>query len=454
MNSTDALTQRYEFSAARPDGGAIRDRATSLLFTGFLLLTFVGTHPLNVGSVAERADGSLLDRIVVPSLFGLALVVIWMARDAALRMIGRNFGLIFIVGFCMASILWSAYPSLTLRRSILLFLLTGISFGVAAGVTDLRRLHTQLFVTLSAIIFVNILLTIAMPGQTITPIGVKGIYTQKNVAGIVALINLVVGATWLAGASRRGVVFALLAMTATLGFLIATKSRTSLNLALLGLAYVVFVVLVEKIGGLFLLAAGIIGALLLSAGLVWLGLHDFDFQSALAALVGDTSYSGREELWDFVRRDALKRPLLGYGYGAYWDVGAANDPLLRAEVGSWLAAVETGLINQAHQGYLELWLHIGWPMTVFATVLVAVRALSGGARALFGAGPRQSRIFIGAMASLLLIFLLHNLTEASLFMRGEMFSNFAIFAMLLISRAKDLEAGTKDLEAGANGGLK
>ena len=447
MSSTDALTLHYRMAPARPAVSSRLERATSLLFIGFLLLTFVGTHPLQVGSVAQRADGSILDRLVVFSLFGLALGVIWMARETALRTLMRNVGLIFIVGFCIASVTWSAFPALTLRRSVLLFLLTSISFAIAVGATDLRRLHTQLFVTLAAVILINILVTIAVPGEAISPIGVKGIYTQKNVAGIVALITLVVGATWMVGAGRRRLLFAFAAMAMTFGFLVVTKSRTSMNLALLGVATVAFVAMAEKFGTAFIMATGVIGALLASAALVWLGLYDFDFSTALAALIGDASYSGREELWAFARNDAEKRSILGYGYGAYWDVGMANDPLIRAEAGSWLAAVETGVINQAHHGYLELWLHVGLPMTVFATVFVAQRALFGGFRALFGAGSVESRVFLGALAALLLIFLLHNLTEASLFMRGEIFSNFAVFSMLLLSRARDLGAQ-------GNGGLR
>ncbi|MCC0001055.1 MAG: O-antigen ligase family protein [Methylobacteriaceae bacterium] len=439
MSSTDALTMHYQMAPARPADDLRLERTTSVLFIGFLLLTFIGTHPLQTGSVAQRADGSILDRIVVFSLFGLALAVIWMARDVALRTLTRNLGLIFIVGFCLASIAWSQFPALTLRRSVLFFLLTAISFAVAVGATDLRRLHTQLFATLAIIIAINILATIALPGDAITPIGVKGIYTQKNVAGIVALITMVVGATWLVGAGKRHILLALLVLAATFGFLFVTKSRTSMNLALLGVAGVVFVALAEKLGATFLMAAGLAGALILAAALVWLALYDFEFSAALAALIGDTSYSGREELWAFARQDAEKRFWLGYGYGAYWDVGQAKDPLLRAEFGSWLASVETGVINQAHHGYLELWLHIGLPMTVFATFYVTQRALIGGARALFCKGRRESRVFLGGLAAILLLFLLHNLTEASLFMRGEIFSNFSVFALLLLSRARDLD---------------
>ncbi|HPG04439.1 MAG TPA: hypothetical protein PLB34_15305, partial [Rhodoblastus sp.] len=75
MSSTDALTMHYQMAPARPADDLRLERTTSVLFIGFLLLTFIGTHPLQTGSVAQRADGSILDRIVVFSLFGVALSV-------------------------------------------------------------------------------------------------------------------------------------------------------------------------------------------------------------------------------------------------------------------------------------------------------------------------------------------------------------------------------------------
>ena len=91
MSSTNALSLHYRMAPARADATPWLDRATSALFIGFLLLTFIGTHPLQTGSVDQRADGSILDRIVVFSLFGLALAVIWMARDVALRTLGSGY---------------------------------------------------------------------------------------------------------------------------------------------------------------------------------------------------------------------------------------------------------------------------------------------------------------------------------------------------------------------------
>lgn len=142
--------------------------AHTALTAGFLYYTFIGTHPLADTSVGNRVDGGVADRVFVLSLFALALFVLWGNRRAALHGMIANAPLIAVVGFCMASILWSDYPALTLRRGLLLIFLTTIAKAVAVGLTDLRRFHTVLFASLTAVILVNLLATVAAPRLAIT----------------------------------------------------------------------------------------------------------------------------------------------------------------------------------------------------------------------------------------------------------------------------------------------
>ena len=419
-------------------------RAHTALTAGFLYYTFIGTHPLADTSVGNRVDGSIADRVFVLSLFALALFVLWGNRRAALHGMIANAPLIAVVGFCMASILWSDYPALTLRRGLLLIFLTTIAKAVAVGLTDLRRFHTVLFASLTAVILVNLLATVAAPHLAITDIGVKGVYTQKNVAGIVAMLTIVIGATWIAGATgRRQIMLAVLALAPALLFLALTRSKTSINLAAGGLVIIAFFVMAERYGAAFILLAATLGLAGAAGVLALLLAIDFDTNIALSSLFGDTTFTGRDELWAFARREAEKHYWLGHGYGAFWDVGAVNDPLAKLEPGTWLASVEIGTINQAHHGYLELWLHIGLPATVVATVAIIHGAMLGGWRAVMGRGSRQTRAAIGAFAVLLLLQLLHNFTEATLFMRGAAFCSMAMLAMFVIARARDFDSASE-----------
>ena len=325
---------------------ALLATAHSLLFAGYLGMTFIGTRPFGDLSPAERASGSPLDRMVALALFGLSLVVIYGYRDAALQRIRSNLLLYLIVGFCQISVLWSDYPDLSLRRAVLLSLLTVIATGIAAGVTDLRKFHSFLFFGLSTVVLVNLAGTALWPAQAISDIGVKGLYTQKNVAGSVAMMTLIVGVAWMARA-RTPVAITLGSASLLLAvlFLFISRSKTSIGLTVLALV----------IGGLFATAqyAGHRFAILVtSATLLFLMsvlclfiYYDFDADRLFGLVLSDTSFSGRDELWSFAWKSAMQREWLGHGYGAFWDVGDANDPLARLEPGTWLGDVDKGVIN-------------------------------------------------------------------------------------------------------------
>lgn len=419
-----------------------------LLLAGFIFYTFVGTQPFRGGTAETRVDGSIADRILVLTLFVMALAVLtWRWRDA-LACMGSNLVMFLLVGFCMASIVWSNFPDLTLRRSLLLLFLTTIILAVTVSTDDLRRLHTTLFVSLSAIMLLCLVVTFAMPSIGMSEIGARGVYTQKNVAGVVALVTVVLGVTWLIAAKDPGHrILAVLVLIPTLIFLVLTKSKTSINLTVLGVFVIFAFALAERFGPKLIIAGGLFGCLLLVSTGIWLATLDFDVDAALREVIGDTSFSGRDELWAFVRRDAERRYWLGHGYGAYWDVGLGNDPLVRAEAGSWLSAVPIGLINQAHDGYLELWLHIGLPATVIFTLIALKAAFAASHYALASHEPAEDRALIGGLAALLVLYMLHNFTEASLFLRGSIFSSVATLCILMTSHSWHLArlvAGMED----------
>ena len=145
----------------------------------------------------------------------------------------------------------------------------------------------------------------------------------------------------------------------------------------------------------------------------------------------DTSFTGRDELWSFAYNRATDRFWLGHGYGAFWDVGLVNDPLTKLEPGTWLGDVDKGIINQAHNGYLELWLHIGLPATILAVVSVfhAIGAATGSAVSRAPSGG--DRAMYAAVALILGLYILHNFTEATLMMRGSPYCNLAlVFAVI------------------------
>ena len=420
--------------------------AHRVLLCGYLVFTFVGTRPLAISSVSQRAEGNPLDRLVIFALLALSIPILAARWRMALDCVRSNLLLFFVVGMAALSIVWSDYPDLTLRRAMLLVLLTTIATAIAIGETNLRKVHTLIFATLTVVILINLLSVVLWPDLAISDIGVTGLYRQKNVAGMVALIVLTIDVTWMLGCRTPIALAAGLVATAlTVFFLVITLSKTSIALAALGLGIGMLFLMADRFGPRFVfivLAALFVG---LSAALAVFALAGFDASKMLGFLIHDTSFTGRDQLWSFAWHSASQRMWLGHGYGAFWDVGAAADPLVKLEPGTWLGDVEKGVINQAHNGYLELWLHLGLPATILA--VLSVMAGIGNAMAL--ALPRSNsaghRAALTAIALILLLYLFHNMTEATLFMRSSPFCNMAIFMQLLATSWTN--AGRQPVEA-------
>ena len=84
MSDAFILSSRGHAPAA-PETSGLASRWHTLLLVAFLGYTFIGLHPYEETSVAGRADGNILDRIVVLGMFGLALWLIFERREVFRR---------------------------------------------------------------------------------------------------------------------------------------------------------------------------------------------------------------------------------------------------------------------------------------------------------------------------------------------------------------------------------
>ena len=416
----------------------VRARAASwtygALFTGYFLYALVGLHPFADGTLAERADGSPLDRVYVIALFALALVTLALNARAAWARLSENPAAAAMVAIALASLAWSDYPEFTLRRALLLALLAVAAWAVAAGAPTMRRFHTLLFAALAAVVALNLLAILAFPGAALSDLGAKGLYTQKNVAGLIAMLAAIVAATWTAGAARgRERLLGAIVTALSFVFLVSSRSKTSEGLAVGALGLAALLALARRAGPAYVALLAALASLAGAALIVTALAFDLDPSALLALLPVDPTFTGRDDLWRFAIDRAMQAPWLGHGYGAFWDVGAAHDPLARIDPGTWLGDVEPGVINQAHDGYLELWLELGAPATVLATLAILKGAFVS-ARSAWSARRGDARSAYAMLALALGVFLVHNLTEATLFVRGTPLFSVAFVCLLLSAK--------------------
>lgn len=452
MAAPDALVRNPALALptgrTAPAAGALERSLPSLLCVLFLAYVFVGTTPMADADSAVLTDGNALERVVVFAMAGLALAVIATRARTAFALARRSWSIWLLLAWFSASVGWASHPDLALRRTAVLVLIALIALAIATGIGSLRRVHALLLAVTAATIAADVAATLLRPGFAATDIGVRGFHAQKNVAGLVGLVAVIAGLGWSVGARTRlqaGLGLAMVALAAA--FLVATQSKTSITLALLAGLLVPAILALRRLGAA---VAGLAGLSLLALALV-AGLTAAAFDTDILTLVtpgGDTSFTGRTEIWDLARSEIARRPWTGFGYGSYWDVGPEDDPLRRAAPGTWLAQLKPEgaggfIINEAHNGYLDIRLQAGLPGLVLALLVagLTIRALLGRS---FGGEPlRGDAAAAVTLLLIMLVFLVHNVTESSLWIRGQILANLSILIGVLAFSANRAGRGMR-----------
>ena len=107
---------------------------------------------------------------------------------------------------------------------------------------------------------------------------------------------------------------------------------------------------------------------LLCFGVVLLGAFAFllGAQGGVAQALGrDSTLSGRKEIWAAVI-PAAPNAMIGAGFESFWDSPAAEN-FQRRMVGWW----HPENLNEAHNGYIEIYLNLGWLGICLITTILA-----------------------------------------------------------------------------------
>ena len=270
------------------------------------------------------------------------------------------------VGWCLASVLWSHEPAVTARRAaVLLCALVG-ALGVARRLSHRELCQVAAAVTLA---FLGIGMCAELALGTFQPFSREYRFAgsvHPNTQGTY-LATLCLAALALRGASERGRWRYDVLLCTGLAFLVLTRSRTSLACTLLALAVVWSPMAPRRLSvGSWLAGAWIVNV----AAIVMLFLPDNLLDEiAQVALLGRSeeweSLNGRIPLWSELFGYIHQRPLLGFGYGAFWTPGHIYEVSREVE---WPVCL-------AHSAYLETLLDVG---AIGTALLGAVVALSVG----------------------------------------------------------------------------
>ena len=325
-----------------------------------------------MGSYAQvLEEGNSLDRVV---LFGLIVVFVGILAGRSFAwgsFLGNNLFFSALLFFGLFSVLWSDYPLVSLKRWIRdlgNYLAIIVVLYEANPLEALRTFLRRLYYIL---IPLSILLIKYFPAEAIRYgiwSGVAeyvGAATSKNTFGSVCMLSGIFFfwdsiSRWSERKEKQTKrILAINAMFILMSFwlLRMSSSATSLVCFFMGCG----VILMYHAWGRYRL--GLFKVLIPSffLGYVIFG-FGFGLNDRLADFLGrDATLTGRTAIWDAVLSTNVN-PLLGTGYDTFW----LGERLTQV----WRLSVP---VNQAHNGYLEFYLHQG----ILGLVLLGGLLISG-----------------------------------------------------------------------------
>lgn len=343
-----------------------------------------------VNAADAYVDGSPLDMWVFIFLLVAALAVL-IARSGRVGQLLRKNGLILLYfSFCVVSLVWSDFPFVVFKRwikalgdlgMVLIILTESDPWGALKSL--LTRLGFLIFPL--SVLFIHYypgIGQILTQSWTLEPVGVA---TQKNDLGLDCMMYGVFFLWMIVSAyreredpSRRRRLLAYgatiimvtwllsqcMSMTSITGLVSAgvvmwLASRPSRKPALVHLS--VIVVLGIAVTALFFDPGG----------------------DMIGALGKDPSIHGRKDIWSLVL-GLHTNPLIGTGFESFW---------LGPRLQKMWDAMPSFYMNEAHNGYLEVYLNFGWTGICLIALLLATaykRVISGIRR-----NPGEASLFLG-----------------------------------------------------------
>jgi exopolysaccharide production protein ExoQ len=344
----------------------VKERASKALWIPVFWLLIAGSR--NVGQWLQMTspmdqdsrymDGNPVDRVVLGTLMALGLAVLCMRGDKVQRLLRANMPVLLFFLYCAFSCLWSDYPDVAFKRWIrgvgdvimVLLILTDADWLLA-----LKQVVTRVAFWLLPL---SILIIRYYPdlGRGYNVAGSAmywtGVTTDKNGLGMICLI-FGLGVVWRFNEIYRGregeqqrrplIAFGIVVLI-MMWLLWESNSVTSISCFVLALGLMVATgrwQFARKPSVATLLATTAVGV---SAFALFGGAG-----SVLEAMGRNPTLTGRTEVWQLILPLA-QDPLIGSGYESFW----LGDRLKR------IGDMTSYGINEAHNGYLEIYLNLGW----------------------------------------------------------------------------------------------
>jgi O-antigen ligase len=311
------------------------------------------------------------------------------------------------LAFAGTSAIWAFNPAVSFSRfctQVMMVTSIVVPALLADRTADLMR---GLFLAFAVGAVLNFIIVIDGPPRIVDGVFYyQGYFTDKNALGEYASIAVFLALhEMLYPGLRRALGVVVVTISALLLFL--SNSKTSIGLVFLSPLLAASLVLIGK-------KMRISPAIALSP-IVFLYILLYNtkiFNHISYVLYGNYTFSARTLMWDFVRYEIERRPLLGWGYQSFWQLGP-NGPSV-VDGWGWLKTMP-----HAHNGYFDTMLDMGYVGFVF--LLIFIFATLHAAGRLIDRDPARAWLVL----SLALYEIITNFLESN-WLRGGVWVMFVI----------------------------
>lgn len=355
-------------------------------------------------------------------LSGLALVV---RRPQTMLIEIRQYWMVLAIAFwCLLTVLWSNYGTITLRAAIQLLITFGIAISMANRLSP-RAFLRMIFLSHLAVAVLSVLFgEIRSDGG-----GWIGIFGSKNALG--SVMSLLVLAAFAVSIDKRQSMFwrllGLVGLAAGSFILVQAQSSGALLTTIIAVMFGMLLLAARWMSPLqriVVIGLGLIAAL--AAAILMYTLQDMLFDLLLETTGKDATLTGRTELWQRAFDEISLNPLFGQGFQAVWVVGNPVAEAMWAEFG-----IESKTGFHFHNTFISNAVEIG----LIGVALQAAGLIGGGILTLLWAlrEPRADTIFL---AIVMLRVLILSITEVVGYLQFDLSTVIALCALVFGIRAQ------------------
>ena len=439
-----AFLLAFAISAALFFADRDRQKRTSLaLWIPVLWLLIVSSRPvslwLNVHRLmtldARYTEGSPLDAAYYGALILAALFVLNARWTQVKGFLQWNLPFLLYFGYCALSVAWSDDPMMAFKRwikatgefAVLLVVLTDPNPRMALKRFFQRAGFVLIPLSLSFVYLAPSLGTNYDREDRATTF--IGVCTSKNELGLLCLV-MGLAALWqflgawqmVATENRRRRLAAHGALVLMALWLIV-KADSMTSLACFGLAGAAMVcststVVLRRRGALTAVISGAVGMALVSTFISSAGV-------LLQAFGRNSTLTGRTQIWSAVLAQPIN-PLIGTGFESFWSGNRMQSVWQMSQNG----------IEEAHNGYLEMYINLGW----IGVVLLALLVLNAyrNATTMYRLDPHEGRLRVAFFVAAVT----YSLTEAGFRMMNPIWIAFLV-AATAVPAAQAMQAGNR-----------